>query len=67
MGPVITSMDTFSTTVPQFDIDGDAEKSTLCGGSTSFVIFMAALAYAARNALELVSSRSPVITKVTTP
>ena len=67
MGPVITSMDTFSTTVPQFDIDGDAEKSTLCGGITSFVIFMAALAYAASNAIELVSPRSPVINKVTTP
>ena len=34
---------------------------TLCGGLTSFLIFMAALAYAASNALELVSPLSPVI------
>ena len=67
MGPVITSMDAFSATVPQFNIDGETKVSTLCGGITSLFIFMAALAYAASNAHELVNPRSPVINKVTTP
>ena len=59
MGRVITSMDAFSSPVPQFNINGETKVRTLCGGLTSFFIFIAALAYAAGNSLELVSPRSP--------
>ena len=52
-------MDAFSSPVPQFNINGETKVRTLCGGLTSFFIFIAALAYAAGNSLELVSPRSP--------
>lgn len=61
MGRVITNMDAFSSPIPQLNIDGETEVRTLCGGIISFLIFMAALAYAASNALELVNPKSPVI------
>ena len=57
----IKSMDSFGVTVPQLNANGDIKFKTTYGGITSFLIFMAALAYAASNSLELVSPRSPVI------
>ena len=41
--------------------NGDIKFKTTYGGITSFLIFMAALAYAASNSVELVSPRNPVI------
>ena len=48
-------------TVPQFNANGETKFNTIYGGIISFLIFMAALAYAASNLPELVSPRSPVI------
>lgn len=57
MSDVISSMDMFSESVPQLNIEGKTEVKTLCGGITSVFIFMAALAYAASNSFELVDPR----------
>lgn len=59
-------MDTFAMPVPQFNIKGETNIKTLCGGITSFIIFMAALAYAVSNSVELVNPQSPQINKVKT-
>lgn len=56
-------MDSFSETVPQFNINGETHVNTFCGGVVTFLILMAALAYAANNAIELVDPVSPQINK----
>ena len=63
---LITGLDGFSETVPQFNINGETTVSTFCGGVITFFILMATIAYATNNLIELIEPSSPQINKITT-
>ena len=57
----LVKLDNFAKEVPTFNIKGEPRVNTVCGGVSTILILILALAYAAIKLTELTSRRNPTI------
>ena len=67
LGRIVKNIDSFGMEIPSFNIGGESQVNTLCGGIVTCLILMTTLAYASSEALELIDPHNPQINIVDHP